>query len=125
MNVFFSIAEISIGLLCLLSSYYQWTWWWRLSGVGNYLHNRFGPDATRFVYGFTGVLLISEVAKEVVASILSTNLGRLSVLTLSSLIVGFIFITISHQRTKVAEIKLRTETDKNNPQNPDNRPDNV
>lgn len=32
------------GIFNILSSYYEWTWWWRLGGVGDYIYNRFGHE---------------------------------------------------------------------------------
>lgn len=78
------------GGICILSSVYEWTWWWRLGGIGKFFYNRFGHQNTRLYFGLIGILLVASVVGDIIKIILSSAWGKILFTALVLLALSFI-----------------------------------
>jgi hypothetical protein len=109
-SIWFSVIILLIGIFCILSSYFQWTWWWRLGGAGNWFYNKFGHEKTRLLYAVTGFLMVSLLIRQFIEAIWTTAFGKVVILAFVLVIAGFIFYASRRQAT-LKNKKNKIDTD--------------
>ncbi|MBI5666602.1 MAG: hypothetical protein HZC41_01225 [Chloroflexi bacterium] len=85
----FLILFLLAGIFTFLSAVNNWSWWWRISGVGNWFYKRYGHEATRLSYGFIGMLLIVAAMLDIGKTLLATTLGKFFVIVILLITIGF------------------------------------
>lgn len=111
-SIVFLIIVALGGLICILSSLYEWTWFWRLSGLSSLFYKRFGHEATRVSYGFGGVLLLVLASRELIVLVWITTWGKVFVVTLVLLAASFTYFARGSSGAKFKE-KRKKHVDEN------------
>jgi membrane protein implicated in regulation of membrane protease activity len=87
------VALSAIGVVCALSGYNKWRWFWHLA-KGVYLPDYLGENSTAFVYKVIGIATLAIGTDLILSSIFKFNLNSLLFAVcgfLSALIFAYLF----------------------------------
>jgi hypothetical protein len=106
-----SIGTIILGIICILSSYYEWTWFWRLGGVGDSLYKRVGHSSMRLLYAFLGLSFLLVELNDWLDLVLPGVLSQLCFVV--SLIIVMCLLVYGWRRNRFKK-KSNTDNDSTN-----------
>ena len=108
---FFSIITIIFGIVCILSSYFEWTWFWRLGGVGDLIYKKMGHSSMRMLYAFLGTGLIIVVIKDWFDVLLPDVISQLCFAGMMAGIVGLVLFILYRDFFRVKNKKNKIYAD--------------
>lgn len=93
-SLFFSVITIILGIVCILSSYFEWTWFWRLGGVGDLMYRKMGHSSMRMLYAFLGMGFIMVVIKDWFDALLPDVIRQICFAGTMAAIVGVVLFVL-------------------------------